>query len=101
GLRIKSDQTVAEKIVPRTVAAVKIKARCTERHICNASVFIDRHLAPIVNAAAGFIELCRPGVITELARMRNGMENPGQLARPDIVSMHVTGYGFITRAAGR
>src|SRR5262245_24629286 len=101
GLRVESDQTVAEEIVSLAVAAVKIEARRSERNIGDAALFIDGHLAPVVDAAGGFIELLRPGVITELAGMRDRVKNPCKLAGPDVVGMNVARNRFIAGASRR
>src|SRR6185295_8732641 len=78
-LRIQRNQAVAEQIVAGPIAAIEIRPRSSEWNIGNASLFVDRHFAPVVNATGGFIKIRRPCVVSNFSWMWNRMEDPDQL----------------------
>src|SRR5438132_13415009 len=56
GFRVERDKAVAVKIVARTIAAVKIESRGSQRNVSDAAIFVHGHFAPVVNSARGSIE---------------------------------------------
>ena len=54
--------------------------RTRGRHVDDAALVVDRDLAPVVRAADGLPRVVRPRVVAELARPRDGVERPDELA---------------------
>src|SRR5690348_8248180 len=88
-LCVECEQAVSEKIVANAIRPVEIKCRGSGRHVNDTSLRIKRHPGPAVGSAACFPCIFRPRVITELAGMRNGVEGPPQLPRPELVRTNV------------
>src|SRR5215472_11189462 len=89
-LRLQSKQAVCKQVVANAVGAVEIKCGRARGNVYDSTLGIDRHARPVVSGAARFPGIFRPGVVTELARMRNGVERPAQLAAAHIVGADVT-----------
>ncbi len=80
GLQIDADQAFAEQVVAGTLAAVVVRGRDFDRQIDQAEFFVDGHLGPDAGVAVGGPGAVLPGVVAELARARDGVEGPEQLA---------------------
>ena len=91
GLRIQRKFAVGEQVVANAVSTVKIEGRRTCRYVNYAGFLIERHPGPIVYAAAFLPGIFRPGVVTELARMWNGMKDPALLSGVNVVGTDVAG----------
>src|SRR5262245_48420834 len=89
GARVERHDRVAEEIVARTIAAVEIEARAAEADERDAALLVDRELAPVVNAAGIPVRVGWPGVVAELAGMRDAVEDPLKFAGADVVRLHV------------
>ena len=91
GARVEREQAVAEEIRADAVRAVVVVGRRRNREIGDAALRIERDLAPHIDAARVLPGILGPGVVAELARLRNGVEGPHELAGDDVVGAHVTG----------
>ena len=101
GARVERDERVREEIVALAIAAEEVVARGAERDEDDAVLFVDGHLAPVVDAAGRRLGALRPRVVTELALVRDAVEDPLELAGHDVVSLHVAGRRCVTRALRR
>ncbi len=68
------------------MAAVVVRGRIFDRQVDQARFFVDRDLRPHAGVAVGRPRLVLPRVVAELARSRNRVERPEQLA-----GLHVEG----------
>ena len=91
GIRIEADDRLGEQVLPGSPAAVVIVARRADRHVEQAARFIEAHRRPHVGVAGELPGPGVPGVIAELATLRNGVELPHQLSSPRVKCTHVTG----------
>ncbi len=101
GFRIEGDEAVAEQVVAETVAAVEVEARCAEWDVRDAASFVDRQLAPVVDAAAVGERGLGPGLGADFAFLGHAVERPRELAGPHVVGVRVAGARDVGRAAGR
>src|SRR5690606_9345125 len=85
GMCIQRQDAIAKQVASGPIRTVVVIRRRSNRKIGNAAIFINRNLTPCVGAAYIFIGLLRPSVITIFTGMRNGVENPYQLTRDDMI----------------
>ena len=71
------------------VGAVVVVGRRAGGEVGDAALGIDADLTPDIGAADVLVGLLRPGVVAELARMRNRTEAPDFLAGDDVVGADV------------
>ena len=83
-VRIDRNDGVRIQVVARTVAAVKIRRRIFDREVHEAEIFIDGNLSPDARVARVNPRLFFPGVVPELALLRNRVEDPEPLAALDV-----------------
>ena len=91
GARVERDQAIAEEIRARPVCAVEIVGRRTGRHVDDPALLVDGELAPAVRAADVLVRVLRPCVVAVLARSRDGMELPDEVAGQHVVRANVAG----------
>ena len=101
GARVEREQAVAEQVRADAVGAVEIVGRRAGREVGDAALLVDGDLAPGVGAADVLPGVLRPGVVAELARMRNGVERPDQLAGEDVVRAEIAGRRSVAFAGRR
>src|SRR5262245_38418495 len=87
--RVERDGRVRVEVVARAVAAKEVVARGAERDEHDPVRLVDGQLAPVVDAAGRRVPFLRPRLVTELAFVRNAVEDPDELARDDVVRLHV------------
>ncbi len=87
---IERQQTIAEQILALPVTTVKIKRRRAQRNVYRTFLLIKTHACPATHATGLFIGFFIPGIITELARLRNGMKGPGNFTGAYIVCTNKT-----------
>src|SRR5262249_19756648 len=80
GLEVDADEAVAEQVVARTMAAIQIRRRIFDRQVDEARFLIDGDLRPDAGVAVDRPRFLLPRVGAELARTRNRVERPQQLA---------------------
>ena len=68
GVRIDRDDRRREQIVAGTIDADAVVVRGAERHVEDAALRIERHVAPDVDAGSVLRAVSAPGVVAELAR---------------------------------
>ena len=101
GLGIDRDDRVREEIVAGTIAAPVVARRSGDRHVEDAALFVERHVPrPHVHARAIPPSVIEPGVVTELAGQRHGVEVPQPLAGAHVERARIAGLGEI-HFAGR
>ena len=91
GVRVEREQAIREEIVAEAVAAVEIECRRAGRHEHDAALHIDGHAGPVVRGADRFLGIGRPGVVAELAGMRNGVERPAHFAGAHVEGADIAG----------
>src|SRR5262245_44029251 len=87
---IQTEHRICEEIVAMPVRPVKIEGRGTRRCEDQSALFIHNQPGPIVRSADVLPGIFRPGLVSELARMRNRMEGPSLPARVRIEGANVT-----------
>ncbi len=85
GARVEREQRVAEEVGALAIAAEHVVGRRAEREVGDPAPLVDRDLAPRVHAAGPLPCALGPGVVAELARVRDRVEGPHQLAGDDVV----------------
>ena len=65
-----------------------------ERKVDMTEVVIAAHHGPYVDVAGVAVGMFFPGIGSELAILRDGVEDPFQFAGADVKSLHVTGCPF-------
>src|SRR5665213_2714821 len=95
GAGVQREQAVAEQIGPRAVGPVKVVFGASRRHINDPASLVQRKFAPTISAANGLPCVLRPCVISELARMRDGMKTPDQLTRAYVIGANIAGSGSV------
>ena len=91
GLGVEREQAVGEEVLPDPIGAIEVVVRRAGRHIDDAALLVDRHRSPVVGAADVLVRLFRPGVVAELAGLRNRVELPHLLPGDDVVGADVAG----------
>src|SRR5204863_2499905 len=71
----------------------KIKRSRTGGDESHSPLFVHGHTRPAVRAADVLPGVGRPGLVTRLARIRNCVERPDELAGARVVSADVSGRG--------
>src|SRR5262249_19286762 len=79
GTGVKRKQAVAEEVGAATVSAVEVVLGAGGGHVDNPAPCVHRNLAPTIGPAHSFPRVMGPGVVSQFARMRDGMKSPGQL----------------------
>src|SRR6185295_4510679 len=74
-----------------TTASVEVVARCAERHVDEAALGIERHRRPRVGMAVEAPRIVLPGVVAELAGLRNRVERPDLTAGVRVERADVAG----------
>src|SRR5690349_18359221 len=92
GARVEADQGLAEEIVSGPVAAVKVAGRRFDRNVHVAQFFVGAERTPGACIARVLPGALFPGVVAELARLRDGAEGPEALAGAHIVTAYVAGH---------
>ena len=77
--RVEADQRLPEQRVAGAPAAVVVVARSAHRHVQQPALFVERHRRPHVGVAGERPRIVTPGVIAELARLRNRVKAPRRL----------------------
>ena len=89
GFQIDADQTLAEQIVARPVAAVKIARRRFDWQVNQPELLVDGDLGPYARVAGVFGGAVQPGIVAELAFLRDGVEDPESLAGAHVKPSHI------------
>ena len=76
GIRVEADEGFSEQIRAGTPPAVKVVARRAKRHVDEAAIGVERHRRPGVGVAGEAPRISLPGVVAELARLRDGVKRP-------------------------
>src|SRR5206468_2668761 len=63
----------------------------SQRKVGDAACFVDGNFAPGIHAADVGPSVLRPSVVSEFARMRNGVEGPNQFSGVDVVGAKIAG----------
>src|SRR5262249_54754651 len=76
--------------VAEAMTAVEVIGRCFDRQIDVAKLRVCGHWRPYRGVTGHCPTVLLPRVVAKLAWLRNGMEGPLPLARPHVVSTHVS-----------
>src|ERR1700691_3759908 len=87
---IEREQAIAKEVRSGSIGSVEVIFRAGGRDEDDAALFIERQTAPGVCAPHRFPCVFRPGVVSKLARMRNGMEYPDQAPGLNVVGTNVS-----------
>ena len=101
GAGIEGDEGGPEEIRANAVGAIKVVGGGTGRHEHDPARGIDRQLAPRIRAPDVLPRIGRPGLVPELARVRNGVETPHLFPGNDVVGANVARRGEIGFAGRR
>ena len=83
--RVQTQDAVAEQVLADALAAPEVERRRTGADKDQAAFMIDAHAAPVVGAAGCLPRIFRPGLVAELAGVRDGVEDPTALAGADFL----------------
>ena len=89
GVGLQHQQAVRVEVVALAVAAPEVERRRSGRQEDQAALDVDGDAAPRVGAADALPGIGRPGLVARLARLRDGVERPGDRAGADVVGAHV------------
>ena len=101
GLGVQADQRVREQVVAGAVPAVVVGHRRADRQVDRAELRVGAHVRPDVRPAGPFPRLVAPGLVAELARLRNRVEDPLHLAGAHVVAADVSWRRLLTAGAFR
>src|SRR5262249_60802035 len=93
GVRIQTQERVGEKVVAMPVRPVKIESRRTGRREDQPMSLIDNQPRPIVSAADVSPGVFRPGLVTELARVRDRVKRPSLFTSANVERADVARRG--------
>ncbi len=82
------------------VRPVEIVAGGPERDVSDAAFLIDRHFIPVVNTARSFPRVRGPRLVSELARVRNGVKHPRQFSGAYVVGVNIGRRRVVRSTAG-
>ena len=101
GAGVERQEARAVQVRARAIGAVVVVGRRPGREIGDAAGDVHRQLAPGVDRADVLVGVGRPGVVAELARLRDGVEAPHLLAGEDVEGAHVSGRRHVALAGRR
>ena len=90
-LGIQCDQAIRKQIIANPVRTVKVKHGGTGGNVYDSTFDINRHAGPVVGCTGGLPRIFGPGVVSRLARTRDGMKGPAQLPGSHVKCPYVTG----------
>src|SRR5262245_46709574 len=96
GPEVDAHQALGKQIVAGTMAAIEIRCRRFDRQVHEAELFVDADLGPDAGVAVGRPRFLFPRVVAELARARDGVKGPQQLAGPHVEGAYET-LGVVVR----
>src|SRR5438132_9908668 len=76
GGRLQTDEALGEQVVAVSLAAIVVVRRRAEGQIDVAELLVGAHDRPHAHTADPAPRVTRPGLGTELIRLRDGMEDP-------------------------
>ena len=101
GLGVEADQRVGEQVVAGAVPAVVVGHRRADRQVDVPELRVVAHVRPDVGPARPLPRLVAPGLVAELARLRDGVEDPLHLAGADVVAADMSRRRFLAAGALR
>ena len=78
--RIERQQAIGKEVRADAIGAVEVEGSRSGGEVGNRPLRIDRDLPPRVGAADVLPRVLGPRLVAELARVRDGVELPGELA---------------------
>ena len=91
GLGVEGHEALGEEVVAGAVAAVEVVGRRFNRQVDVAELQVRRHRRPDGGVAGVAPRVALPGLVPELTRERDRVEDPPPLAGPDVVAAHEPG----------
>ena len=91
GFDVECNQAGAEQVVARAEAAVKVDGGAVGRNVNDAAFLVGRQRCPGRNVAGPFPRVVFPGFVAKLARSRQYVEFPQELAGLLVVAKDVAG----------
>ncbi len=82
--RVDTDDRLRVEVVARPVPAVHVVRRRRRRHVYVAQLRVGREKRPDGGVPGELPGAVGPGFRSRVARLRNGVEHPAELARPDV-----------------
>jgi hypothetical protein len=100
GLDVHRDDAFAEQVIARAIDAHLVAGRQLDTQIGQAQFLVGADLRPVAGVAGilGAAGL-EPGVVTELALQRDGVEDPKPLARLHVEAAHIA-LGVLAHLGG-
>src|SRR5438874_12704982 len=87
---VNSDDALGKEIVARSMTAVEVGGRRLDRQVNQSQFQVGRDLRPDAGIAVHVSRIVFPGVVTEFALFRNGVERPDQLSGLDVEGAGLT-----------
>ena len=91
GAGIKREETVGKQIRARAIRTVEIIRSGTKGKIGDTTFLVNRHSTPVIGSPNIFPGVFGPRIVTVLARMRNGVEDPCHFSGAYIVRTNIPG----------
>src|SRR5260221_2718844 len=90
---VEGEERVREEVVAEAIGSVEIRGRGSRRHVDDPPRLVHGHARPVVGAAAVRPGVPGPRLVARLARMRDRVEGPAELARARVVGADVSRRG--------
>src|SRR5438046_72290 len=88
-LCVQGNGAVGEEIVAFSVSSVEVEGGGAQASVKDSAFYVQGVSAPGVDTAAALPAIRRPGIASEFARPRNGMESPALPAGSDVEGPNV------------
>ncbi len=89
GRSIQGQQGIGEKVVAFAIGSVEIEGGGTGGNEDQAALFVEAHAGPVIGAADVLPRVFGPGIVAELAGMRDGVKGPANFSGARVESTHV------------
>src|SRR5262249_17803879 len=90
GRRVECDHAVGEQVLPQPLPSVEIERRRSGAREHEPAPLIDAETTPYIGAASGLRRITFPGVVTELSRLRERVEDPLPFPGADVEGANMT-----------
>ena len=100
GAGIEGQQAIGEEVRAVAVGAIEIVFGAGGGRVQDAAFFVERKFAPDVGAADSLPGVLGPGVVAELARVRDGVKGPDDLAGAHVEGADVAGRRAVALVGG-
>src|SRR5438132_393348 len=89
-LSLEGKETISKQIVSHPIGSIEVKSSRTRRNEYQTSFFIEAYPAPTVGSPTILPGVPGPGVVTQLAGVRDGVKGPAKSARANVIGADVS-----------